>query len=117
MSLLGAGVSRAICPNIPNPPISVDPLPLLLWFGNRYSMRRRIKSAIFQKKFPGRITALDTTWNLPNKIWPFKWETEYVEDKRHETASVRREVHDELGSEMVPPKLNRGVRRNWKYTL
>jgi len=31
--------------------------------------------------------------------------------------SVRREVPDELKPEIVPPKLNQGDRRNWKYSL
>lgn len=43
-----------------------------------------ITSAVSQKKFPGRVTALNTTWYLANKIWSLKWETEYGEEKRRD---------------------------------
>lgn len=42
-----------------------------------------ITRAISQKKFPGRFTALDTTWDLANKIRLLKWETEKAEEKKH----------------------------------
>lgn len=45
---------------------------------------REQSSAVSQKKFPGRVTALNTTWYLANKIWSLKWETEYGEEKRRD---------------------------------
>lgn len=41
-----------------------------------------IASAISQKKFPGRFTALGTTWDLANKIRLLKWETENAEETK-----------------------------------
>lgn len=64
-----------------------------------------ITSAISQKKFPGRFTALDTTWDLANKIRLLKWEAENAEEKRHKRASTRGEAPDKL-SEIQSPKLN-----------
>lgn len=69
-------------------------------------LKGAITSAISQKKFPGRLTALDTTWDLANKIRLLKWETENAEEKRHKRASARGEAPDKLRAEIQTPKLN-----------
>lgn len=58
---------------------------------------------------------------IAHGIWQIKYgwlrRKQNVQKTIEETqaASVRREVNDELRSEIVRPKLNQGNRKNWKY--
>lgn len=82
VSSLNAGVWGGKYQNLPKIPLLPWPVNSLPGYETDTLWRGAITNAISQKKFWGSITALDTTWNLANKIWLLEWESEYTGQKR-----------------------------------
>lgn len=104
VSTLNAGVWRGKYQNLPKIPLLTWPVNSLPGYETDTLWRGVITNAISQKKFWGSITALDTTWNLANKMWLLKWESEYAGQKRrYQRAPARREVPSKLSAESHLP--------------